>query len=342
MGNAKYILKWGTPIPEDPLAAILRAVNEKLARRTNGEVEIEIHTGVDESQKHLITMVEDGDLDIVWTMSEGSGQTVGLNHCEAGQLPIWPSGQAGSEFTRRVVDKYCRPEMESRGATPIVMQFNSCANFDYYTILYYAQIWTSCEVNSIEHLKGKKIFCQHHTTGDAMKRLGMEPVCCSYLYLEEYMKKGIIDGVCMSSLSMLGLNLQDMLKSCVILNYPQTEDNFSLVNLKKWMSMPQEYRDIVTEEWQNWEMAVDRLPMMYKALEYWDDREKAGSIKRIRLSAAEQERCNKIFYEDGVDDWIRRHEEAGMTDAREYIADLRKIADEVIATGLPQYLGPRL
>lgn len=342
MSNAKYVLKWGTPIPNDPLEVVLRAVNEKIIKRTNGEVEIEFHIGVDDKDKALITMVEDGDLDIVWTMSEDGGKTIGLHHCEAGQLPIWPSGQAGAEFTKRVVDKYCRPEMEARGATPIVMQFNSCANFDYYTILYYAQVWTKEKYNSLEDLKGKKIFCQHGTTAAAMGALGAIPVTCTYLYVPDYLRDGTIDGVCMSSMSMLGLNLQDELNCCFTVNYPQTEDNFSLFNKKKWESMPQEYRDIVLEEWRGWEMAVDRLPMYYKALEYWDAREKAGTFKRIRLTPSQQEMCDKIFYEECVHAWIQRHEYAGMKDAREYIEDLQKMAAEVVATGLPQYLGPRL
>ena len=339
---SKKVLKWGSPIKEDPLALFVKGIAKNINARTNGEVDVEIYAGDLADEFSVLQAVMDGTLDLAWTMSAPCGQSIGLYHCEAGQIPGWPSGRTGSEFTHRVVEKYIRPEMEARGMTPLVLQFNSCSDFGYYTTLYYAQLWSIEEFNCLEDLKGKRVFAQSGSTCDAMIGLGMIPVPLSYNDVGQAFLDGKIDCAILSSPTAMGIGITDMVRCRMKVNYPQSEDNFTVINLNTYNSLTPEERQIVAEEWRRWETVIDRIPMSMQALEYWDAREKQGTLKTVNLTGAEQDICKKAFLGDARADWVRRHEKAGMADAQAYMDDLCQIERDVYALGLSQYLGPRL
>lgn len=341
-GMSKKILKWGSPIPNDPLAQFIKGISKNISERTDGQIEVEVHAGDVADEFGLLQAVMDGTLDLGWTMSAPSGKSIGLYHCEAGQIPGWPSGKAGSEFTRRVVDAYIRPEMEARGMTPLVLQFNSCANFGYYTTLYYAQIWSLKEYDSLADLRGERVFAQSGSTCDAMEALGMTPVPMGYRDVGNALRDGTIDCAVLSSPTAMGVGLTDQIRCRVKVDYPQSEDNFTVINLSTYNSLTPEEQQIITEEWQRWETVIDRIPMSMQALEYWDAREKAGTLKTVNLTGAERDLCQKAFLDDARDAWVQRHLKMGFEEAPEYMEDLNRIEREVLDSGLPQYLGPRL
>src|SRR3974390_925645 len=118
----KKTLKWATSskVVHEPWQETAKRINE----RTDGEIDVEFYCLDIVSEKEVLSAVASGKADIGFTGSGTYGPGV-LTHCNVSELPYWPSGKAGCAFTKAVVDKYVRSEMEALGVTPIVFEINS-------------------------------------------------------------------------------------------------------------------------------------------------------------------------------------------------------------------------
>ena len=72
-----------------------------------------------------------------------------------------------------------------------------------------------------------------------------------------------------------------------------------------------------------------------------DEMIKAGNLKMIDLTPSEQAFCNQQWEEKLEDAWVKRQVTAGFKDARAYLNDLKKIAADILTSGIPQWEGER-
>lgn len=336
-----YNLVWASPFAKDAMESIIRGVSKKIEARTDGKIIVSIYDGERPEGFDLLEEIQAGHIDMGFTMSALGGKSIGLHHCEAGQIPGWPSGKAGCAFVKAVMEKYVKPEMAERNLIPIVYQINACDDFGYYTLQYATQMWCVKHYDSLDEAKGAKVFCQHAVTADTFRRLGFEPVMCSYTDIFRLMEAGELDAAVLSVASPLGLNIQNIVKTCLKVDYPQSEDNFTIMNLEKYNELPESLREILIDEFRNIEMLLDRLPMNFKAWDMWHGLEKAGKINIVEMTGAQKDLLKKAFLEDVGPAWVEHQKAAGFAAAGEYLEELNAIKAEVLASGLPQYLGPR-
>ena len=341
----KITLKWETVMPAGtPPFSGMQDIAKKINERTNDQVTVECYganTLVPETE--ILEAVGSGKLDIGFTQSGyyGKGKSGIIPRSEAGQLPIWPSGQAGCAFVKAVLDKYIRNDMATVGVVPIIYQINCCDDFGHFFSPYYAHIWCKQTYSSIEDLVGARIFVQHEVTGAILSELGMVPKSMAFNDTYAALANNEIDGVLMSNVTPIILNLPELINCCVKIDYPQCEDNFTIMNKKTYDSLSADIRNIIIEELKNWETAPanDRAPLTKWGWDVWNEREKAGSVKIIELPPSEKARCKQVWEQKSVDAWVKHQIAAGFKDAKSYMDDLLKIRDETLASGLPQYTG---
>jgi len=341
--NEKIILKWAVPQPANfaPFTRELQGASKRINERTNGQVTVEISCGgelvpITETYK----AVASGKVDIGW---DYGGYNRNLLYSSAAQLPIWPSGQAGCAFTKQVLDKYVRSEMAADGVVPLVYQISNSDDYGLYLNVYHAELFCNKVYTSLNDLKGARILSQNDTSSVFLSLLGIVPVMIPSMHQDVLtaLTKNQIDGIFMSCYTAEFVNVEDLMTCCVQLHYPQSEDNYTVINKKTYDTLPTDIRNIVTEEVRNWEtfLAMDRYLITHQGREFWDARIKAGLLKSLELTPSEKAFCKQQMEEPLVDGWVKKQVAAGLKDARAYMDDLLKTRDVILALGLPQYTG---
>jgi len=322
---------------------LMHASAQRINERTSGQVTVECYGASELVSEHdVFKAVQNGQLDIAYG-SSGYGSSAGLlPHAEAGQLPIWAGGEAGCLFTKAVLDKYVRADMEALGVVPIFFEMNMATDFGYFVAPYVTDVWTTKIYSSLDELKGTRIMSQTETTHESLKAIGIVPVNIPYSEVPAGLKDGSLDGALLVTLLPLMLGIADVVTCCVRIGCKQSEDSFTVMNKKVAESLPSGYMDIITDEVRNWWRANDRTVMIKHAQSLWSERIKAGKIKIVELTAEEKARCNKLWDATLTDAWIKKQVAAGFKDAKAYLDDLKKIEADILASGVPGNLAEPL
>jgi len=335
-------LKWELPGPEHLLGG-LKMVAQKINEKTNGQITIEVYgEGGVCSDPEIFQTVASGKLDMGYT-GGGFGKSVGfagIPRSEVGELPFWPSGEAGSAWVKALMDKYIMNDMLSLGVVPILYEINGCDFTGNFTGPYYAQVWCKRMYTSLADAAGVRIWAEHDTSAAALKMIGLTPVVLSTPQVPAALKNGSIDGVLMSPISCSRLfDLREIVSCCLKVDYQQSEDNFTIMNKKTYDSLPTDIRDIVIEEIRALFKGVDRPATTKVGWQIWDEQVKAGKVKIIELSPEEKAKCKQQWGKPMEDDWVSRQIAAGFKNARAYMEDIKKMRDDILAKGIPEYTG---
>ena len=332
----KITLKWQTTARPHSMNTMHDTV-KRIHEKTNGRVTIEPYgVGGVVPEFDIFPGVQSGKIDIGYTVS-GYGKSAGLlPHSSVGELPIWPSGQAGCAFVKAVLDKYVRSEMEALGVTPLFYEINFACDFGYFVPPYVTDLWCNKMYNSLEDVKGARIVSQCWTTGQALKAIGVIPVEIPYAEVPAALSNDTVDGALVASVIMFIDNCQDPLKCCVRIGFPQSEDAFTFMNKKIYDSLPANIQNIIIEEIGNYWRANNRWAIAKQSNAIKDERIKAGKLKIIELTPSEQAFCKQQWEENLVDVWVKKQVAAGFKNARAYVDDLKKIKADILASGIPQ------
>ena len=338
----KIVLKWQSTSPPhmmDPMYDSAKRINE----RTDGQVTVECYgSGGLVSPFDVFPAVQSGQLDIGFTTSGYGKSAALLPRSSAGELPIWPSGEAGCAFTKAVLDKYIRNDLEALEVTPLFYEINMADDFGLFCPPYVTDLWFNREFASLEEAKGAKIMTQHWTASEALRLIGMEPVEIPYPEIPTALKNGTIDGALIVCWVASVLKFEDLMKCSVRIGFPQCEDAFTFMNKKVYYSLSEDIQSIITDEIRNWWRVLDRRLMIKESLEIWDKRIKDGKLKMVELTPSEKAFCKQQWEITLVDNWVKHKEAAGLKDAKTYVDDLKKIKADILASGLPLCQEPPL
>lgn len=334
-------LSWqttATPALMGPLEERAREVGE----RTGGRLAIQPYpTGGLAKEFDLFPAVQKGIIDIGFTTSGYGASADLLPRSSVGELPYWPSGQAGSAFTKAVRDRYVKPDMEKLGVVPLFYEINMADDFDYFVAPYITDIYTTKVYRSLAELKGRRILAQHPTAADALRLLGMEPVMMPYAECVDGLKDGRIDGVLSTSiLLMFYEGITDLVKCCIRLGFDQSEDAFMIMRKQTYDALPDDLRREVTEEMQGYWRSVDRTAMNRHSMGMLDDFIAGGQITEVELPEQDRRLRDEKWDHELLELWIARQERRGVADPRGLVADLKEVAAQILADGVPQYDGP--
>lgn len=334
--TSPVVLRWQTALV--PGVDKEQVTARRIQERTGGGVVVEVHD-LNDLVPEFDTMfgVQDGRADIGFTTS-GYGSTAGMiPHSAAGELPNWPSGQAGSAFARQVCERYVKKDLEALGVTPIFYELNMADDFGFAVPPYMTDIYSTHEYECLDDLKGARIVVQHRTAADALRLLGMEPVIRPYLEVPGAFARGEIDGSLHTAFHLLWLgdDYADMLRTSVRVGFPQAEDAFMFMNAKVAASMAPEQFSVVKEEMQAYWKSMDRVSLIRVAAQKLQDRVVAGQIRMIELSPQERAWVDGLWDKDLVDMWVDRQVASGLTDARGYWQELKDLGSQIHAEGIP-------
>ena len=331
--------EWGT-LESAMIPAHVRDAAKRITERTNGELNVELYGRDFVSEKEIFSAVGSGQLDMAFTWSGTAGPGV-LHHCDVGQLPLCPTGIAGCMFTKALVDKYFRSEMEAFGFTPIVYEINCAHDFGFFTANYYVQVWSKKMYASLKDAAGARVSAQVGMSGEALSAIGMAGKVMTYAEINPALSADAIDGTLLPCLGPMYFHLDDVTPYCLEIDYPEGNDDFTIMNTKTYQSLPTDIRNIVIEEvkWLMMDPRMDRAAMAGKAREYNDALVKAGKLKIIKLTPSEKAWCKQQWETKLVDIWIKKQIAAGFKDAKAYLDDVLNIRDSILAKGLPLYPG---
>jgi TRAP-type C4-dicarboxylate transport system substrate-binding protein len=334
-------LTWQTTSPPN-LMGTLEDRAKEVAARTGGRLAIKPYpTGGLVNEFDLFPGVQKGIVDIGFTTSGYGASADMLPRSAVGELPNWPSGQAGSEFTKVVRDRFVKPDMEALGVVPLFYEINMADDFDYAVAPYITDIYANKVYRSLEELRGKRVLAQHETAADALRVVGIEPVRMPYIEAIDGMRSGRIDGVLSTSVLLLFYEgITDIVKCCVRLGFQQSEDAFMIMKKETYDALPADLQKVVAEEMQGYWKSVDRTAMNRHSVALLDRLIASGDITEVVLSQAEQRRRDEAWGRDLLNLWIARQERRGVADPRGLVAELQRVADRILAAGTPQYDGP--
>ena len=331
--------EWGT-LPAAQISEPVQNAAKRITERTNGELNVELYGRDFVPEKEIFSAVGSGKLDMAFTWSGTAGPGV-LHHCDVGQLPIWPSGIAGCMFTKALVDKYFRSEMEALGFTPIVYEMNCAHDFGFFTANYHVQIWSKKMFTSLKDAEGARVSAQVGMSGEALASIGMAPTVMPYAGIIPALSENSVDAALLPAPGPMFFKLDDVTPYCLRIDYPEGNDDCTIMNTKTYNSLPSDIRNIVIEEVKRLMMdpRMDRSAMSERAREYNNALVTAGKLKIIELTPNEKAWCKKQWETELVDIWIKNAIAAGLKDAKAYLDDVLKIRDSILASGLPQYPG---
>jgi len=332
--------EWGT-LESAMIPAHVRDAAKRITERTNGELNVELYGRDFVSEKEIFSAVGSGQLDMAFTWSGTAGPGV-LHHCDVGQLPLCPTGIAGCMFTKALVDKYFRSEMEAFGVTPIALEINSAYDFGYFTAPYLCQVWSNKMFTSLKEAAGARISAQLVMSGDACSVIGMEPKIMTYAEMKPALAADSLDGFLLPGIGPMFHTLDDLTPFCLKIDYPEAYDDFTIMNLKTYNSLPDDVRNIIIEEVRNWQALITDRPKVAKTGwdNFWNERIKDGRLKMIELTPDEKASCKQLWEEKSINEWITRQTAKGFKDARAYLDELLELRESILASGLPQYTGP--
>ena len=338
----KKTLKWQTPGRPDGMY-LFEETAQKINERTNGEVIVQAcSVGSLVPEFDLFPGVQSGQVDIGYTVSGYGKSATILPRSGVGEIPHWPSGPAGCAFVRAVLDKYIRKDMESVGVVPLFYEINFSTDYDFYMPPYTTDIWSNKIYNSLEDVKGARIVSQCWTTSEALRMIGVVPIEMPFTEVADAFAKGTIDGCLVTTFGLVALNSKDYFKCCLKIGFPQSEDAFAFINKKSYDSLSVDARKVIAEEIRNNWKIMDRKRIIKHAQTVRDQQIKAGKLTMVDLSPSEQAFCNEQWSTKLEKAWVAKQVAGGFKEAQAYVDDLRKIAADILASGIPNCEEERL
>ena len=331
----KITLKWQTTARPHSMNTMHDTV-KRIHERTNGQVAIELY-GQDEvvPQFDIFPGVQSGQLDMGYTVSGYGKSATLLPRSGVGELPLWPSGKAGVAFVNAVLDKYIRGDMQGLGVEPLFYEINFACDWGWFVPPYITDLWCNKMYTSLEELKGARIVSQCWTTSEALRLIGMVPVEKPFHELSKLFANDEVDGALVTSFCLLALGCNDKYKSLVRIGFPQSEDAFTFMNKKVYDSLPADARNVIIEEVRDIWKTLDRRGIIKRSTALLDKLVQEGKLKIIELPPSEQAFCKKMWEENLTNAWIKKQEATGLKGAKAYVEDLKKMAADILASGVP-------
>ena len=225
-------------------------------------------------------------------------------------LPALPftTAEKGSEVLWKLHEKY--PSIQKEFADNQILLF--------YTSNPYVLITTKKQVKTLEDIQGMKIRMSGGPPTDMMKALGGTPMLIpmpdNYISLQ----KGVIDGMGAPWEAIHGFRLYEVVKHYTEAPLPAVYFSIAM-NKKKWASLPKDIQDAI--------MSVSGLT----GSKYWGrnffDTAKDGVMEKVKgleiysLPDDERQRWLEKGGKPIWDQWVKKMEAKGFTDAQQILDD---------------------
>jgi TRAP-type C4-dicarboxylate transport system substrate-binding protein len=301
LADQNALTSWGSIHAMDPWI-------KKLEAATKGRVKIERYPSQTLVKgPEIWNAVKGGAVDMGWCFHGYWPDMTPL--ADVISLPALPfqSAEKGSEVLWKLYEKF--PSIQK--------QFSDVKTLMLWTSNPYFLITTKKQVKTLEDLKGMKIRVAGGPPTDQIKALGavptMIPMPDNYMALD----KGVIDGMGAPWEAIHGFRLYEVVKYYTMT--PLSAVYFSLcMNKQKWESLPKDIQDAI--------MSVSGLEgSKFWGKNYFDTAEQgvlekvsAGKhqMARYALPPEEAVRWTKIAGEPIWNEWVKKMEAKGHTDAR--------------------------
>lgn len=281
---------------------------KKVEEATKGRVKIEIYPSQTLVKgPEIWKAVKGGIVDLGWCFHGYWPEMTPLS--DVITLPGLPfsKGEKGAEVLWKLYQKFPSIQKEYSDVQPLML----------WTSAPYFLLTTKKQVKTIEDLKGMKIRVTGGPPTEQIKALGAVPTAIpmpdNYMSLD----KGVIDGMGAPWEAIHGFRLYEVAKYYTMV--PLSAVYFSLcANKQKWESLPKDVRDQI--------MSVSGLEgSKFWGRNFFDtaeqgviDKVKAGNFEMNRyvVPPAEVARWNKVAGEPLWDEWVKKMEGKGHSDAR--------------------------
>lgn len=180
-------------------------------------------------------------------------------------------------------------------------------------------ISTKKPVRSLEDVSGMKIRCSG-LAAKIIKKLGAAPVAMPQPATYEALQKGVVEGTASPVMVLAEWKYWELVKY-VVLNYSSsyTSAFYSVMNLKKWNSLPADIQKVITEVSEEW---IERQGKLWDSVdENAFSLLKEKGIEIIKQSPEESARWRQAV-EPLIDEYIEAKSAKGLP-AAEVIADIK-------------------
>ncbi|SKA34743.1 TRAP-type C4-dicarboxylate transport system, substrate-binding protein [Enhydrobacter aerosaccus] len=270
-------------------ARVMAEIVERVAKETNGQLQLKYHLGGALTIKgtdittavgdNVIQMGDDG-------MQQGNVPVTGIL-----RLPMLLTTPQEFDKALAVMKPYVDKGYDKLGATVLAT---------YYYPLQFA--WSTKKLTGLDDFKGQKIRATSPEQIEFLKRFGASGLTVSAAEVPSALERGVVDGV-LTAHSGGGRTWHDLLKYTYDLGINFFEANL-VVNKEAYAKLPPPQRDALTKA------VVDLAPQMTKLLFEDEETEKAKRKAEGMIQTAatpdDYKRGAKAM-EDYWDAWAKRH-----------------------------------
>src|SRR5690242_4869056 len=235
-------------------AKVFQEIVERVAKETNGGLQLKYHLGGSLTIKgtDITTAVGDNVIQIGDDgMQQGNVPITGIL-----RLPMLITNRQEFDKALAVMKPYVDKAYDKRGSTELST---------YYFPLQIA--WSSKKLTSLDDFKGQKIRATSPEQIEFLKRFGANGLTVSGAEVPSALERGVVDGVLTANAGG-GKVWKDLLKYCYEIGLNYFEDNI-VANKEAYAKLPADYRDVLTKA------VVDLSPKMTKMMEAEESEEKA-------------------------------------------------------------------
>jgi TRAP-type C4-dicarboxylate transport system substrate-binding protein len=235
-------------------AKVFQEIVERVARETNGGLQLKYHLGGSLTIKgtDITTAVGDNVIQIGDDgMQQGNVPITGIL-----RLPMLVTNRQEFDKALAVMKPYVDKAYDKRGATVLAT---------YYFPLQIA--WSSKKLTSLDDFKGQKIRATSPEQIEFLKRFGANGLTVGAPEVPSALERGVVDGVLTANAGG-GKIWKDLLKYCYEIGLNFFEANI-VANKEAYAKLPADYRDVLTKA------VVELSPKMTKMMEAEESEEKA-------------------------------------------------------------------
>lgn len=226
--------------PFTPEAQVIKQYAQKINEQSQGRIKINIYFGGSlVGGNEVFRAVQKGIVDINFYVVGNDWGLTPLNmfsHVVMG----FPDTKSGTEILHKVWDKFpaLKQELESLGLTSVAMKMRPS----------YQLHFTKKDVRVPADMKGLKIIPLSGYMAERVMILGASPVDKKIDEMYMSLERGMVDGVILNFEAMAVFKVMDLLTHHTVipggLGMPQ---EYYLINLKKWNSIPPDLQKVFEE-----------------------------------------------------------------------------------------------